>query len=85
MTLISAMPKTSKMPTSFPRSSGKNRGSGETSWFPLRGRKGHCGVHEAVVLVVFLWLALDSGWLSADNLVVIPIVVAALYYLMRAL
>ncbi len=67
---------------------GKNAGEHrwrEALWGAVPKRKGHCGLHEAAFILVVLWIALDGGWLHSDNVLVLPMVTIALYFLFSAL
>ena len=48
-------------------------------------KRGHCGLHEAVFLIIILWVAMDSGWLHSNNIIVLPMVTLILYFLITAI
>ncbi len=60
-------------------------GNARPGWHAVPKRKGHCGLHEAAFILVVLWIALDGGWLNSDNVLVLPMVTIALYFLIRML
>jgi hypothetical protein len=42
-------------------------------------------LHEAVFLIIILWVAMDSGWLHSNNILVLPMVTLILYFLITAI